>query len=114
LEGSERTRTASLNLLQRLFTYLYYFTESTALLEKTASLARELGGELVITELEPKWKVLRSLLGWKATRRVISGGQTSKLMARIYWDRLLYGIYCGNDNVAQNKVALGDCSDAGL
>jgi GT2 family glycosyltransferase len=93
LEESERTRIASLNLLQGLFTHLSYSADSPALVEKTSSLARALGGELEITRLEAKWRLLRRLLGERAASRVLDGGRRSKLMARICWDRLLYDIH---------------------
>jgi glycosyltransferase involved in cell wall biosynthesis len=99
LEESDRTRSASLNLLQHLFTHLYYFTDSPALVERTMSLARALGGELEITRLEAKWRVLGSLLGWKAARTVISVEQRSRLLAKVYWDRLLYGIHRRDNSV---------------
>jgi len=92
LEESERTREASLVLLQRLYAYFYYYADSPRFAERTVALARELGGELEPPGLERKHEALRRLLGWKAARKVISRGQKARFMAKVHWDRLLHNM----------------------
>ena len=103
LEESQRTRRASLIYLQRLQSYFYYADEAK-MVEKTSILARELGGELIPTRLKWKWNILRRLLGWKTTRKVMNGGQKSKLMTKIYWDRLLYSMTRRRNNITEESA----------
>jgi glycosyltransferase involved in cell wall biosynthesis len=87
LEDNERTRSASLIILQRWFKY--YYPEYPDLVEKAMSLAKELGGILHPPVLGGKYDLLKKLLGWKAAkyaRRVMP-------MIRVFlwknWDKLL-------------------------
>jgi glycosyltransferase involved in cell wall biosynthesis len=104
LEESERTKRASLVLLERLYTYFYYFADKSSLSERVSLLAKELGGELVPTSLKWKWNVLRKLLGWKTTRKIMGGAQRSRLMTKIYWDRLLYSMAHRGDDLTEHRI----------
>jgi glycosyltransferase involved in cell wall biosynthesis len=104
LEESERTKRASLVLLERLYTYFYYFSDKSSLNERVSILAKELGGELVPTRLKRKWNVLRKLLGWKTTRKIMGGAQRSRLMTKIYWDRLLYSMAHRGDDLTEHRI----------
>ena len=103
LEESERTREASLILLQRLHTYFHHFADEAVLAEKVNSLARELGRELLPEGLAWKWHVLRKLLGWNAAKRVVNSAKRSKLTMSIYWDRLLYRMAYGKSDLTRKR-----------
>lgn len=91
LEDSERTRRACLILLQDVYS-LYYYADSSGLLEKANIIASELSGELKPLKLRWKWDVMCRLIGWRATKKIMNSARKYKFMTKIYWDRLLFNM----------------------
>jgi len=89
LEDSERTRTASLILLNR-WLYFFYYAGNTERLDTIYSLARELGGELSTPTLALKWDIIRRLFGYQAAERAMDNGRKLRFMTKLHWDRFLY------------------------
>jgi len=85
-EDSERTRRASLSLLQASLPYFYY--ENVGILEEIKALAMELGGGL----MPPKFNLVQNLLGFKRGNKIMNTGRKLRLDANIMWDKLLYSI----------------------
>ncbi len=102
LEVSERTRQASLILLQRMHTY-YFFSERDMLLEKINILARELGGDLTPPKFGWKWDTMGRLLGWTATLKIMSGARKYKFLTKIRLDRLLYD-FAGREKIKKERI----------
>lgn len=102
LEDSERTRSACLKYLQR---WLYHFyPEKTGfhrekdkilleLLYKINYIARELGGTLLLPELNWKYVLFRRIFGRKIAMKVRNLASTTNLLVHKNWDRLLYTLF---------------------
>jgi glycosyltransferase involved in cell wall biosynthesis len=90
LEESERTRRASLILLQSWSEYLY--PDKTELLAEFNALATELGGQLITPLFSNKREFMYRLLGWKTSNKVMSNWRRFKLMSLSDSDRILYSM----------------------
>jgi len=90
LEDSERTRTASLKLLQTWFHYFY--PEKHELVKKMNDLACELEGILVPPDLNWKYSIIKTIFGWEAAKKVRDMARKAKMAAYINWDKLMFKI----------------------
>jgi glycosyltransferase involved in cell wall biosynthesis len=88
LEDSDRTKMASLMLLQKWF--IFFYPEYPHIIEKAVTLAKELGGELQLPVLKWKYAWLRKIFGWKAAKLAQHLMPMSKVIIRRNWDKLLY------------------------
>ena len=87
LEDSERTRGASVMLLQ---TWLdYFYPEKEELLRRVYDLAQELGGTLSTPKLSWKYSPIMKLFGGKGTKRVRSLIAKLRLLANVQYERLV-------------------------
>lgn len=88
LEDSERTRDASVKLLQ---TWLdYFYPEKKELLHRIYDLTQELGGTLSPPKLSWKYLPIKALFGWKTVKRMRRIVSNTKLRARVQHERLLH------------------------
>jgi len=86
-ENSERTRRASVALLQM---YLHFFyTGKPELLEKINALASELGGELIPPNLGWKANLLGKLVGPKVADKAIVRLRKMRFATVVKWDEML-------------------------
>ena len=88
LEESERTRSASLALLQESLQHFY--PDKTEMLEGLNTLASDLGGALMAPRLGWKSDLMRSLFGWRKGLKVIAKLREVKLVTTVRWDEWLY------------------------
>lgn len=95
LEDSERTRRASLALLQS--SVAYFYPDKTILLEEMNTLAFELGGELMQPRFPWKVNILWRLFGWKMANKIMNAGRKLKLGAAVKWDERMYRITKSSD-----------------
>jgi hypothetical protein len=91
LEDSERTRKASLILLQSMHE-LFYYADRFNLLEKNNIFAHKLNGELTLPKLGRKWDAMSRLIGRRTTMNIMNSARKYKFMTKINWDRLLYNM----------------------
>jgi glycosyltransferase involved in cell wall biosynthesis len=90
VEDSERTRRASLKLLQD---YLHHFyPDKTEQLEKINNLAFKLGGELQAPSYCWKINLLKWIIGLKAANNTVNTLRKLKLIIAVKRDELLYKI----------------------
>lgn len=87
VEDSERTRQASVALLQ-MFSYFFY-AERTELLGKISALAFELGGELIPPSLGWKADVLGKVVGSKLADKTIMSLRKMRFATVVKWDEML-------------------------
>lgn len=86
LEDSERTRVASIKLLQ---TWLdYFYPEKEELLCQVYELAQDLGGTLSSPKISWKYLPINTLFGWKTTKRIRNIVSNTKLRAHVRLDQL--------------------------
>ena len=86
LEDSERTRQASINLLQ---TWLdYFYPEKKDLLNRAYDLAIYLGGTLTPPKLSWKYQPIKTVFGWEAAKRFRKTVSNIKLNAHVMRDEL--------------------------
>ncbi|HRD67639.1 MAG TPA: glycosyltransferase family A protein [Candidatus Competibacter sp.] len=86
LEDSERTRAASIKLLQ---TWLdYFYPEKEELLRQVYELAQDLGGTLSSPKISWKYLPINALFGWKTTKRIRNIVSNTKLRAHVRLDQL--------------------------
>jgi glycosyltransferase involved in cell wall biosynthesis len=90
LEESERTRGASLALLQSCLEFFY--PDKTELLKEMNAIAFELGGELIPPSFKWKFNLIRGLFGWKAAKEIRSACGKLKLGMAAKWDEMMYRI----------------------
>jgi hypothetical protein len=88
LEDSERTRKASLALLETSLPHFY--PENLDLLQKIADLAKELGGELTPPKIGLLSGLLQNLCGAKSARKLRRTLRQSRLAAAVKWDEIMY------------------------
>ena len=88
LEDSERTRSASVKLLQTGL--IEFYPEHTAILEKANDLAKELGGNLVPPVLSWKYFPIKQVFGWRMAKRTLRLSRAFKVLVLRNWDKLLY------------------------
>jgi glycosyltransferase involved in cell wall biosynthesis len=91
LEDSERTRKASLILLQSMHE-LFYYADRFNLLEKNNMIAHKLNGELTLPKLGRQWDAMSRLIGRRTTMYIMNSARKYKFMTKINWDRLLYNM----------------------
>jgi len=87
LEDSERTRAACLKYLQRWL--IYFYPECPDIVARANNLARDLGGELQMPELNTKWDWLRRVFGWKAAKTISFAMQGTCVLPSKSWDYVL-------------------------
>jgi glycosyltransferase involved in cell wall biosynthesis len=88
LEDSDRTRSASIQLLQ---TWLdYFYPEKDALLQQVNTLARDLGGTLSPPSLSWKYQPIKAVFGWKAAKQMRNIVSNTKLIAQVKRDQLSF------------------------
>lgn len=90
MEDSERTRRASLALLQSSMPLFY--PDKTELLEEMNTLACELGGKLMPPSFKWQVNLIRRLIGWKAANEIVTAGHKLKLGAAVKWDEMMFKI----------------------
>jgi len=90
MENSERTKKASLSLLQRWF--IYYYPDYPDLIEKVINLARELGGELHCPTLKWKYNWIKEVFGWKPAKIAQQTMPKVKTVAHKSFDKLLHSL----------------------
>ncbi|MFO1128784.1 MAG: glycosyltransferase family 2 protein [Rhodospirillales bacterium] len=84
LEKSERTRDASLQLLQNWIDRgTYFYPDRAELVCELNQLARDLGGSVRSARLDWKYRPVRALFGWNAVRRAKALVADVKLRSRI-------------------------------
>jgi glycosyltransferase involved in cell wall biosynthesis len=88
LEDSDRTKSASVNLLQTWYPYVY--PDKVHLMTKFQSHARQLGGQLDLPVLNWKYACIRSLCGWNAAKYAGRLLPKIKAMSLKYCDYMLY------------------------
>lgn len=87
LEDSERTRDASIKLLQ---TWLdYFYPEKEELLRQINKLAQDLGGILSAPKISWKYLLIKTFFGCKTAKHIKHIVSNTKLRARVQHDRLL-------------------------
>jgi glycosyltransferase involved in cell wall biosynthesis len=88
LEDSDRTRDASIRLLQR---YLAYYHESRPdIVDEMRCLANELGGQLTPPRMSWKYDWLRRLVGWRIAKRAEMLLPTIRWGLKRRWDRTMF------------------------
>jgi len=80
LENSERTRRASLQLLQTFM--LYFYASDERLIASMIKLADELGGDLRPPRAGWKYYPLETVVGPRVTKKVMNNWRAAKLLAR--------------------------------
>ncbi len=93
LEDSDKTRTACIRLLQDNLSHFY--PERPDLVERSSELARRLGGDLVLPREVARFKLARSLLGWKAAKRLRGALNNTRLSIGRAMERLPRGAELG-------------------
>ncbi|MBI4684762.1 MAG: glycosyltransferase family 2 protein [Nitrospirae bacterium] len=88
LENSERTRTASLKLLQIWF--IYFYPEKKDLLNQINKLTHKLGGQLMPPKLSWKYSLIQKIFGWESAKKFRYSSRKAKSLFLINWDRFLY------------------------
>src|SRR5207248_3291376 len=89
LEDSERTRAASVKLLQTCTDLSdCFYPDNADRLRRVGELAREFGGTLTPPRLSWKYAAVQALFGWKAAKRSKITVSNLKLLARLQLDRL--------------------------
>ncbi|MGZ8906046.1 MAG: glycosyltransferase family 2 protein [Methylobacter sp.] len=89
-EDSERTKKASVALLQMYLSYFY--PERAHLLEEINRLTLELGGELMPPDLSWKVNFFSSLFGRKVADNIITALRKMRLNTAVKWDEILFRI----------------------
>jgi len=92
LEDSDRTRAASINLLQRRLNYFY--PEKEDLLRQIYMLARELGGTLMPPQLNWEYHTIKALFGWKAAKQMSIIELNMRIRAHVLYEQLLVALSC--------------------
>ncbi len=88
MEDSDRTKLASLMLLQRWF--IYYYPEYHGMIKKVMTIAADLGGELHLPALKWKYVWIRKLFGWKAAKIAQHAIPMIRVLTQKKFDELLY------------------------
>lgn len=86
LEDSDRTRAASINLLQMQLKYFY--PERKDLLEQIYALARELGGTLIPPQLSWRYLPIKALFGWKVAKQIRAIESNMRTRAHVQYEQL--------------------------
>lgn len=86
LEDSERSKSASLAMLQRCF--IHFYPEHADLVARARQLAGELGGSLQEPELGWKYRWIRTVFGWPAAKRAQAVLPSLRAWRDRNWDRL--------------------------
>jgi glycosyltransferase involved in cell wall biosynthesis len=102
LEESERTRRASLSLLQMSLPFFYI--QKTELLKEINTLALELGGELMVPRFSWKFNLVRRLFGWKIADKAMTTLRKLRLARAVKWDEMLYRITKSSNNIPNVNV----------
>jgi glycosyltransferase involved in cell wall biosynthesis len=87
LEDGPRVRAACLKYLDRYA--LYFYPEQPHIFERARQLANDLGGELEIPRLSPKYAWIRPLFGWTAAKRTQLLYNHCKSFLMSGWDHAL-------------------------
>jgi len=90
LEDSDRTRKASLKLLQTWSHYFY--PEKQELVNRMNAFAKELHGELLPPDLGWKYSFIKTILGWQAAKETRDIARKIRLSSSISWDKLMYNL----------------------
>jgi glycosyltransferase involved in cell wall biosynthesis len=87
LEDSPRTRAACRNHLQRVASYFY--PDRPDLLRQLQDLATELGGNLDLAKIRPKYRWVQGVFGLRFARRALRTRAAVETLLRRHWERLL-------------------------
>jgi len=84
MEDSPRTRNACLKYLKR--NAVYFYPERPDLFKKLQLMAGELGGQLCLPELRPKYQLIKRFFGWKIAKKAQHTFPTLRSIARKNWE----------------------------
>jgi len=90
LEDSDRTRKASLKLLQNWSHYFY--PEKYELVKRLNAFAKELHGELLPPDLGWKYSYIKTIFGWQAAKETRDIVRKIKFSSSVSWDKLMYNL----------------------
>jgi len=90
LEDSPRSRTASLDYLQR--NLFYFYPDRPDIIRHAQQIARALGGELGPPHLSWDYSCIKSVIGWEMTKRIALELRTLRKSANKAFDKTLFSI----------------------
>lgn len=88
LEESEKTRNASLGLLQAILPFFY--PEKADFVQRINGLASELGGQLAPPRFGWRSSLLQKWLGPKRGKELMTELRRLRMSAAVHWDKMMY------------------------
>jgi len=85
MEESQRTREACLKLLNRWA--IYFYPERLDLFKRMQSMAAELGGQINIPQLRPKYQWIQKIFGWRIAKKSQHVFPALRSVAKMNWER---------------------------